>query len=83
MISDKNKAKIPPTTIIRQSAENMKDVKSKKYGISLNDVEKKSLSSERFKTQFNFKRIDQSKKISDRLDRCNQKKKCHQEKKIA
>ena len=28
-ISDKNKAKIPPTTIIRQSDENMNDVKSK------------------------------------------------------
>ena len=39
-ISDKNKAKIPPTTIIRQSAENMNDVKSEKYGISPNDIEK-------------------------------------------
>ena len=28
-ISDKNKTKIPPTTIIRQSNENMNDVKSK------------------------------------------------------
>ena len=39
-ISDKNKAKIPPATIIRQSAENMNDVKSKKYGINPSDVEK-------------------------------------------
>ena len=73
-ISDKNKAKIPPTTIIRQSAENINNVKSKKYGISPNDVEKKSLSSERFKTLSNFKRIQRSKKISDRLDRYDQKK---------
>ena len=41
-MSDKNRVKIPPKTIIRQSAENMNDVKSKKYGISPNDVEKKS-----------------------------------------
>ena len=38
-IFDKNKAKIPPTSIIRQSAENMNDIKSEKYGISPNDVE--------------------------------------------
>ena len=42
-MSDKNRVKIPPKTIIRQSAENMNDVKSKKYGISPNDVEKKTL----------------------------------------
>ena len=41
----------------------MNDVKSEKCGISLNDVDKKSLSSERFKTLFNFKRIEQSKII--------------------
>ena len=39
-ISDKSKAKIPPTTIIRQSIENVNNVKSKKYGISPNDIEK-------------------------------------------
>ena len=42
VMSDKNRVKIPPKTKIRQSAENMNDVKSKKYGISPNDVEKKS-----------------------------------------
>ena len=40
MISDKSKAKIPPTTIIRQSIENVNNVKSKKYGITPNDIEK-------------------------------------------
>ena len=39
-ISDKNKAKIPAVTIIKQSAENINDVKSKKYVISPNDIEK-------------------------------------------
>ena len=39
-ISDKNKAKIPAVTIIKQSAVNMNDEKSEKYGISPNDIEK-------------------------------------------
>ena len=73
-ISNKNKAKIPPITIIRQSTENMNNVKSKKYSISPNGIEQKSLSSEQFKTLFNFKRTERSKKCSDRLDKCDQKK---------
>ena len=32
----------------------MIDVKSEKYGISPNDIEKRSLSSEKIKTLFNF-----------------------------
>ena len=37
-ISDKQKAKIPTMTIIKQSAENMSHVKSEKYGISPNVI---------------------------------------------
>ena len=48
----KLKTKVPPTTIILQSAENMKYVKSKKYSITPNKIEQKSLSSEKFKTLF-------------------------------
>lgn len=33
-ISDKNKARIPPKYIIRQSVENMNNVRSEKYNIS-------------------------------------------------
>ena len=73
-ISDKNKAKIPAVTIIKQSAVNMNDEKSEKYGISPNDIEKKSLFSEKFKTLFNFKRIEQSKQIPDRLDKYDRRK---------
>ena len=40
-ISNKSKAKIPPTTIIKQFAQNMNDEKSEKYGLSPNDIEKK------------------------------------------
>ena len=57
-ISDKQKAKIPAVTIINHSAENMKNVKSKKYRISPNVIEEKPLSSQRFRTVFNFKRIE-------------------------
>ena len=41
----------------------MNDVKGEKYVISPNDIEKKSLPSKKFKTSFNFKRIEQSKKV--------------------
>ena len=39
-ISDKTKVNIPPVTIIKQSAENMNDVKSEKHIISTNNIEK-------------------------------------------
>ena len=74
VIFGKYNAKIPPTTLIRQLTENMRNVKSEKYGISHDDIEKRSLSSERFKILFNFKRIERSKKFSDRLDRYDQTK---------
>ena len=54
-ISDKQKAKLPAVTIIKHSAENMNNVRSKKYGISPNVIEEKSLSSQRLRTLFNFK----------------------------
>ena len=72
-ILDKAKAKIPAVTIIKQSAENMNNVKGEKYGISPNDIEKKSLSSEKSKTLFNCNRIEQSRKVADRLDRYDKK----------
>ena len=37
-ISDKQKAKITAVTIIKQSAENMNNVKNEKYGISPNVI---------------------------------------------
>ena len=49
----------------------MNSVKSEKYGTSLNEIEKKSLTSERFKTLFNFERIKGLKIICDRLDKYN------------
>ena len=44
------KIKVPPTIIILQAAGNMNNVKSKKYGVSPNEIEQRSRSSEKFKT---------------------------------
>ena len=52
------KMKVSPTTILLQSPENMNNVKSKKYGGSPNEIEQKLLSSEKFRTLFNFHRIE-------------------------
>ena len=70
-ISHKQKAKIPAVTIIKQSDENMNHVKSEKHCISPNIIEEKSLSSQRFRILFNFKRVEQSKNVSVRLDKCD------------
>ena len=43
------KTKVPPTTIILQSVENMNNVKSKKYGITPNEIEQKFLLSKKLK----------------------------------
>ena len=42
-ISDKQKAKMPAVTITKQSAENMNNFKSEKYGISPNTIKEKSV----------------------------------------
>ena len=52
----------------------MNNVVNEKYGISPNDIEKKSLSSKKFKTLFNFHRIECTKIIHDRLYRYDRKK---------
>ena len=57
-ISDQNKAKISPATIINCSAENMNNVKSKKYRLTLNEIEKKTLENRQFRTEINFERIE-------------------------
>ena len=81
-ISDNQKAKILAVTIIKQSAENMNNVKREKYGISSNVIEEKSLSSQRFRTLFNFERIKRSKNISDRIDKYDRKKYAAEKKKL-
>ena len=69
------KLKISPTKIISSSADNMNSVQSEKYG------RKKCLSSERFRTLFNFYRIERTKLVNDRLDTYHKKKYLAKEKK--
>ena len=68
------KLKITPIKIILNSAQNMNNMKSEKYGLSLEEIEKRSLSGEQFKTLFNMHRIEKTKLLHDRLDRYDQKK---------
>ena len=73
-IFDQTKAKISPTTIIKRSADNMNNVVGKKYVLTPNDIETKSLNNEQFKTAFNFESIKtKSKRIFDRLQKYNKK----------
>ena len=72
-ISDQNKAKISPTTIIKRSAENINNFKSEKCKLTPIEIEKKSLENQRFRTEFNFERINISKKTSNRPDRYDRK----------
>ena len=60
--------KISPTTIIKRSAENMNNVISEKYKLTLNEIEKASLENEHFRTESNSECIKVSKKVSGRLD---------------
>ena len=59
----------------------MNNVKSEKYGISPSDIEEKSLPSEKFRVLFNYKKIERSKNVSDRLDKYDQRN-MHSRKKI-
>ena len=76
------KLKITPTKIIQNSALNMNNMKSVKYGLSTEEIEKQSLAGERFKTVFNMHRIDKTKKLHDRLDRYNKKRYLAKRKKL-
>ena len=49
--------KISPAKIIERSALNMNLMKSSKYGLSLEKIERRSLAGEHFKTIFNMHRL--------------------------
>ena len=67
------KVKVTPTKIVLTSADNMNTVLHEKYGLHPNDIERKSLLSEKFRTLFNFHRIERTKEIQDRLERFDKK----------
>ena len=66
--------KVTPTKIITTFSENMNSVLNEKYGLSPNEIEKKSSSSEKFRKLFNLHRIERTKKLCDRQVRYIKKK---------
>ena len=62
------KLKISPSKIIEMSTANMNLRPSKKYGMAPEEVERRALSNERFKTIFNMKIIEKTQRLHRRLD---------------
>ena len=62
------KLKISPAKITERSTLNMNLMKSRKYGLSPEEVERRSLAGERFKTIFNMHRLEKTQKLHRRLD---------------
>ena len=67
------KLKISSTKIILKSAANMNNLLNEKYGLPPEEIETRSLSDERFRTLFNFHRIEKTRQVHERLNRYNKK----------
>ena len=50
----------------------MNCVASKKYGLSPNEIEKRSLCDKKFRNLFNFHRIEKTRQVHKRLNRYDQ-----------
>ena len=68
------KLKMPPTKIILNSANNINNAQSEKYGFSSEEIERKSLSNKRFRAMFYMHNIEKTKLLRDRLKRYDDKK---------
>ena len=68
------KLKLSPIKKILKSAANMNSVISKKYGLSPEEVETRSLSDKKFRALFHFHRIEKTRQVHERLNRYNKKK---------
>ena len=68
------KLKLSPIKKILKSAANMNSVISKKYGLSPEEVETRSLSDEKFRALFHFHRVEKTRQVHERLNRYNKKK---------
>ena len=55
---------------------------SKRYGFSPEEVEKKALQSERFRTDYNMHRLEKTHKLNQRQDRYDKKKYDRKQKKL-
>ena len=67
------KLKIRPTKIIQNSTLHMNLMKSVKYGLSHEEIERQSLTSERFKILSNRKWTEKTQMLHARLDRYDKK----------
>ena len=67
------KLKISSTKIILKSAANMNNLLNEKYGLPPEKIETRSLSDERFRTLFNFHRIEKTRQVHERLNRYDKK----------
>ena len=67
------KLKVTPKKIIEMSTANMNILPSKKYGFSPEEVERKALQSERFRTVYNIDRLEKTDKLNERQDRYDKK----------
>ena len=76
------KLKITPNKILEILTKNMNIQPSKKYGISPDEVESRSLESEKFWTLFNMHRLEKIGKLNIRMDRYDQKKYLNKRKKL-
>ena len=76
------KLKISPQKIIEMSTFNMNILPSKKYGFSPEEVEKRTLKSERFRARYNMHRLEKTNKLDQRLDRYDKKKYGRKKKKL-
>ena len=76
------KLKITPKKIIEMSTTNMNIQPSKKYGFSPEEVEKKALESEKFRTVYNMHRLEKMRKVSRRQDRYDKEKYSRKRKKL-
>ena len=64
------------------STANMNIRPSKKYGFSPEEVEKRALQSERFRTIYNMHRLEKTRKLNLRQDRYDKKKYSRKRKKL-
>ena len=76
------KLKISPKKIIELSVANMNIQPSKKYGLPPDEIEKKALASERFRTVFNMKRLEKTEKVHRWQEKYDKKKYSKKKKKI-
>ena len=76
------KIKISPAKIIETSTLNMNLMKSKKYGLSPEEIERRALSNERLKTIFNINRLEKTQRLHRRFDDYDAKKYSVKKKKL-